>query len=603
MNRKLLLAIPFLILAGGIHLKAYITNLTPAGASVRWFLTTLSPFAPKNSINRSTRSIRYYLQADGFSEENRTRELNAVRSAFQQWESIPGTTIQFEEAGLISETIDINNNDATNVVFWAKTSTLVNGETADIRGRLAVTFRSGLVDIPVIVEADIVMNGIDKQWFTDFTAVDDNRQFVEGVALHEIGHWLGAAHTPIGAASMNFDSGDGGVRAVVGLSPDDVAFADQAYATAPTLATRGTLSGVITKDGTPVYGASIVLEDSTGSIVTGGISRQESQVGGPDGHYLIEGVPTGDYHLRVLPIQPNTASSWITIPGIIPLPNGEEVDTSFLPSTGIPVTIYAGQTSVLDVEVEAGNVPFTVTGIRLPTTNGFRFTLVRAGVTLPPGARDLVVGVYGEELPAEGATLSITGPGVTISPTESRSDLFEPLVHLYALVSVDQDAPPGLRSFIVRHGDKVAYAPGFVEILPPTLDYNFDGLDDRYQRRFFDPFTGPDAGPESDPDGDGFTNAEEASLEADPTDATSIPIIPINVDPFEILSISLTEKGAEVTFVSVPEAEYQLFTRRQVNVGVWERVGLAVKAEGETTTVVDPSAKESIEFYRVESLP
>ncbi len=597
------LALGLTLIVGISSLHAYVARLNQIGVPQRWFLTNPSPFAPANSVNRSSKAIRYYLQADAFSPENREAELDNVRAAFGQWEAVPQSTIKFEEVGLVEHLVDINTQDTTNVVYWAKSSTLVNGETADISGRLGVAFISGFTDLPVIAESDIVFNGVEQQWFTDYNAKDDKRQHVEGVAVHEVGHLLGLSHSTIGASTMIFDSGGTGVNTGVGLSPDDVAWVSEIYGTDDIRGDLGTLEGQITKDGIPVYGASLVLEDETGAIVTGGISRLQSGMG-PDGHYTIGGIPPGTYQLRVLPLQPDSSNDWIVTPIDIPLGSRELVDTSFLPTTNIPITINANQTTEQDIEVEAGDVPFVISGIRGPTTNGFFFTLLRGGVALRPGDENYVVGVYGARIPAEGAALSITGPGITITPSETRADLFPNLVHVFALVNVAEDAPPGLRSLVIRKGLEVAYAPGYLEILPKVEDFNFDGLDDAYQRQHFSPFTQASAAPDADPDEDGFTNTEEAALNSNPNDPNSIPVpAKPTVEPFEVLSVSLTPNGSTVRFVSVPGAEYQLYSRLDLNSGDWTPVGDPITADSEETSVFDNTATEQIEFYQVRSLP
>ena len=81
----------------------------------------------------------------------------------------------------------------------------------------------------------------------------------------------------------------------------------------------------------------------------------------------------------------------------------------------------------------------------------------------------------------------------------------------------------GLRSTISKGGSNgvTSWANGFVEILPAFPDYNFDGLDDRFQRRYFPLFTQATAAPTADPDGDGVVNALEYFAGTDPTKATS----------------------------------------------------------------------------------
>ena len=190
-------AVAFAWLAGVISLQAYVAKLDNGGAALKWSLKPPFPFSvPTNSLNRSTRAIRYYLHADGWSETNRQSELNAVRAAFAQWQSIPHTTIRFEEAGILTGEIDVNTEDGTNVVYWVKGNGLFHGETESILGRAAVTLTSHIPGAAVIAEADIALNGLEFDWSTNFSTRSGRYNlFVEGIALHEIGHLLGLAHS------------------------------------------------------------------------------------------------------------------------------------------------------------------------------------------------------------------------------------------------------------------------------------------------------------------------------------------------------------------------------------------------------------------------
>ena len=618
------IAAAFAWLAGAVSLQAYVAKLDNGGAALKWSLKPPFPpasfFVPTNSLNRSTRAIRYYLHADGWSETNRQSELNAIRAAFAQWQSVPHTAIRFEEAGILTGEIDVNTKDRTNVVYWVKGNNgLFKGETESILGKAAVTLTSHIPGAAVIAEADIVLNGLEYRWFTDFSAKPGSRElFVEGIALHEIGHLLGLAHSPIGGATMHFMTDAAGSSGIIaGLSSDEVAFADSTYGAAERIAALGAVRGAVRKNGVPVYGASVLLEDQNRNIVTGSITRRASR-DGPDGHFLINGVPPGNYHLRALPLDSdvlNDASKpFPARPNrlfVLLLPreissdkstiDAEAVDTSFLPSTNLPVSVVAGETTEMNLAVEAGEPALRISAVGISSSGTPSETLLWGGVSLRPGDEKQWLSIFRRQIPQEGISLRITGSGIDVLSEDVK--LFgDNIVRVSAQVSVSNNAPPGLRSFVLQtENGNAAYAPGYLEILPRTLDYNFDGLDDLYQRRFFNPFTSPEAAPDSDPDQDGFSNREEALKNSNPLDPASLPQPMIS--PFEILSVSLDENGSAVTFESVQGAQYQLFSRPDLAGSSWEKVGEPVTASGASTTILDASANEEFEFYYVESVP
>ena len=621
-------AATFVWLAGAVSLQAYVAKLDNGGAALKWSLKTPFPSAfsvPTNSLNRSTRAIRYYLHADAWSETNRQSELNAVRAAFAQWQSVPHTTIRFEEAGILTGEIDVNTKDGTNVVYWVKGDGLFNGETASIWGRAAVTLTSHIPGASVIAEADIALNGAalngvgaEFDWSTDFSAKPDARElFVEGIALHEIGHLLGLAHSPIGGATMHFMTDAAGSSGVIaGLSSDEIAFADSTYGKAERVAALGAVRGAVKKNGVPVYGASVLLEDQNGNVVTGGITRRASR-DGPDARFLINGVPPGNYYLRALPLDsdvPNDVNKpfsacpnrlfVLMIPREISSDKGtidaEAVDTSFLPSANLPVSVVAGETAEIDVAVEAGEPALRISAVGISASGRPSEEPLCHGVFLRPGDEKQWLSIFRRQIPQEGISLRISGSGIEVLSEDVQ--LFGDIIRVSAQVSVAADASPGLRSFALQTEDgDDAYAPGYLEILTRTLDYNFDGLDDLYQRRFFDPFTSLAAAPDSDPDQDGFSNREESLQNSNPLDPASLPRPMIS--PFEILSVSLDENGSAVSFESVPGARYQLFSRQDLAGSFWAPVGEPVTASGAVTTILDASAKEEFEFYYVESAP
>jgi hypothetical protein len=163
-----------------------------------------------------------------------------------------------------------------------------------------------------------------------------------------------------------------------------------------------------------------------------------------------------------------------------------------------------------------------------------------------------------------------------------------------AVVSVSTNATPGLRTFTVTQGGNVAHANGFVEILPAVPDYNFDGLDDRFQRQWFSPFTSTNAAAGADPDNDGFINSSENVAGTNPTNTTSL---------LKIDSIAQDVTGARVTWRSVPGKSYQLLWRAPVHAGGWTAVGAPVLASTSITNKLDPAGTATNRFYRVLVLP
>ena len=135
--------------------------------------------------------------------------------------AISNSYIKFEDGGLVGPVSDVNNNDDTNVLFWAKSSTLVNGGMDDITGALGVTYAEWLVSDLSITSADIVFNGVNFIWFTDPNGTNTSQQLVDGVALHEIGHFIGLNHSPLGGATM-FWRGSCGLNTQNGLHADDM---------------------------------------------------------------------------------------------------------------------------------------------------------------------------------------------------------------------------------------------------------------------------------------------------------------------------------------------------------------------------------------------
>jgi hypothetical protein len=264
--------------------------------------------------------------------------------------------------------------------------------------------------------------------------------------------------------------------------------------------------------------------------------------------------------------------------------------------------LSVGQTNVMDFAVAAGAPPFRITWIRTVTDSPFSgYSISALPVLVSPGRSNLTMGVFSADLPTSDATLTLSGDGVTVGPTD-----FQPntsfnngaliLNGLTATLSIASNAAPGLRSFIVtRTSDNAkAYAQGFLEILSQVIDYNFDGLDDRFQRQYFPLFTAPEAGPDADPDHDGYSNRAENVAGTNPTNAASL---------LRLESATTAANGTTIRWQSGAGRRYQVAARPALGSGSWQNLGAPVTATNALAEFLDAGATNRMNFYRVQALP
>jgi predicted Zn-dependent protease len=573
-------------LAAGLTARGYVLNYNSLTNVQHWNFTAPNSSVPTNSLNRATHAIRYYLASDGYSTTNTAAELNIVRAALGQWQAISNTVIKFEEAGLVNPPVDVNTSDNTNIIYWVKGTTLVNGGHSDISGALGVAFTSFTSTSNELLQADIVFNGDLYQWFTDFFSPNSPGIFVESIALHELGHFLGISHSPLGSATMFF-VGNSGVNVQDGLSSDDIAAMRYLYATNP--ASFGAIKGSVTVNGTPVVGAMVVAQDSTGSNDFVGTFTWTN------GNYAIYAIPPATYRLRVCPLDPAATrgiDSLCTGPDISAVYNS--AFTSFLPTTNQTVAVTANNTNTVNFTVIGNAQPFRITNIRMPTANSGSYSWAGLPAAMTVGQSNYTIGVASSNLPTSGATFAITGDGLTLGAPSYFANAFGYGLNFISMsISIASNATPGLRTFTVQQGTNIAYANGFLKIRPAILDYNFDGLDDVFQRTYFPVFTATNAAPTADPDGDGMNNLAEYIAGTNPTNAASV---------FKLLSPTNSHSGTAVRWLSVAGRNYQVFSRTNLASGSWQSNGTAVVAAGTNAQYLDLGGTNGVRFYRVQVL-
>jgi hypothetical protein len=160
-----------------------------------------------------------------------------------------------------------------------------------------------------IIESDVFFN-TTFAWSTA-PAGQSGRFDLESVALHEIGHFLGLAHSAIGETELQPSGGrrvtaSGAVMFPISfgtantadreLQPDDVAGVSDIYPAAAYRTRTGAARGRVTKNGEPVFGAHVVaFNPATGDLI-GGFTINE------DGEFEITGLTPGPHVVRVEPL-------------------------------------------------------------------------------------------------------------------------------------------------------------------------------------------------------------------------------------------------------------------------------------------------------------
>jgi len=231
--------------------------------------------------------------------------------------------------------------------------------------------------------------------------------------------------------------------------------------------------------------------------------------------------------------------------------------------------LTAGSTLALNFAVASGSPAFRITQIRAPNADPGSFNWSPFPATMRPGQSNYTIGVASADLPASGATLTLAGDGLTVGTPDFQS--LAGLNFISVSLSVASNATAGLRSFLVQRGSDVAYANGYLEIQPTVPDFNFDGLDDWFQRQYFPLFTVPEAAPDADPDGDAFNNHSEYIAGTNPTNSLSL---------LKIDSVVLNTNGSTLAWESVPGKRYQVFGRLDLDNAPWQAVGAPVTRRG-----------------------
>jgi hypothetical protein len=242
--------------------------------------------------------LRYFVSDQGVPGVTAEAFRTAVERAFGTWQAVPTASITYQFAGFTAARPDDDDG----------MSTLGFVPRPDLDRVLART--SILVDdaTGTPIEADILFNSAFP-WSVAENG-ESGRFDLQSIGLHEIGHLSGLGHSALGETELREAGGRRVLAAesimfpiafVAGsiagrtLRADDIAGISDLYPDGD-FAQMGSVSGRVTKDGQPLFGAHVVAFDpASGSLVANFTLNAQGQ-------FSIAGLAPGPHVLRVEPL-------------------------------------------------------------------------------------------------------------------------------------------------------------------------------------------------------------------------------------------------------------------------------------------------------------
>ena len=379
-----------------------------------------------------------------------------------------------------------------------------------------------------------------------------------------------------------------GVSVSAGLTKDEIAAVQAIYGTETSKKQVGSIIGSVTLDGTKVFGAVVIAEDKHGNIV-------QSAVTDKNGSYELLSMSPNQYYLRVSPLHSPKANQPLVRDIDISLKH-QGANVNFLPTEYNKATVTSQNQTIVEFTVVRGNSPFFINAIRPATSKGNLFELAFGPFGIKRSGKRQMIGVYSPNLPTDKAILRVSGDGITYGNTTFDSNVFAGYNLITVEITVEKNAVPGVRSLYVKQGNNLSYANGFIEILQDIEDFDFDGLNDSWQRKNFPVFASTISQANEDPDADGYSNKEEYLTEKDPNNIDSYPTL-------EIKSITVDLSGTTIQWNSIPGKSYQVWRKKNVALSKWIKIKEPQIAQRSFMFFVDTSEREELQFYRVQALP
>ncbi len=245
--------------------------------------------------------VRYFVTDRSISGVTAPEFEQAVRRAFAGWSAVPLTGLASQFVGFTATQPTLNDG-MTTIGF------VDHPELERVLGSTSYLYVDATGEI---VESDIFLNSAPGVASWSVASSGETGRFdVESIALHEIGHLFGLAHSALGETELRA----GGRRVLATeavmfpiafsagtiegrtLKADDIAGIGDIYQTAEFRRERGSISGTVLKSGRGVLGAHVIAFNTRTARLVAGFTL------GEDGRFVIAGLEPGPYALRVEPL-------------------------------------------------------------------------------------------------------------------------------------------------------------------------------------------------------------------------------------------------------------------------------------------------------------
>lgn len=251
----------------------------------------------------------------------------AIEHAFQTWEDVLGSSINFTRGADITST---DPSGSSSIVAFDENNS--SGYFPSGSGIVAITPISFNTSTGAILDADILFNGSQFAFSTDKTPGTFD---VQDVLTHEIGHFIGLDHSPQVSGTMwpYVTSGQWLHRS---LSDDDAAGAVAIAANGTPARLTGTIQRASGSDKIPGAVVSAVRV-SDGRLL--GMATTNN-----NGIFSIKGLPAADYWVHVTPLEGGMTTANLTGNGSV------EVDfaAGFYGGYAVPTSFTLGAGATLD---------------------------------------------------------------------------------------------------------------------------------------------------------------------------------------------------------------------------------------------------------------